>query len=115
MISDYSKNIIADLKGPKRYIIYTMDGVQGELLGPPHGTTTDAVIENKNRDSFRAVSILIRNGMGHTTVSATKASSLTLQIWQHDFHLHKAANQGKRKHKKLFTIDKLTNQAKTFL
>ena len=32
---------------------------------------------------LRAVSILLEKRMSHTAVSVTKASSVTLQIWQH--------------------------------
>ena len=39
--------------------------------------------KNKNGDPLRAARILKRMEMGHTAVSATEASSLTLQIWQH--------------------------------
>ena len=39
--------------------------------------------KNKNVDLLRAGSRLKRMEIGHTAVSATEASSLTLQIWQH--------------------------------
>ena len=49
-----------------------MDDVRVDFLGPPHGTTPAAVITNENKtDPVRAVSILMRKGMGHTAVSAT--------------------------------------------
>ena len=38
--------------------------------------------KNKNGDLLRAASILKRMEMGHTAVSTTEASSMTLQIWQ---------------------------------
>ena len=59
-----------------------MDDVRGDILGPPHGITPAAVIANKNKteilDPLRAVNILMRKWMGHTAVSATQASSVTL-------------------------------------
>ena len=39
--------------------------------------------KNKNGDLLRAASISKRMEMGHTAVSTTEASSMTLQIWQH--------------------------------
>ena len=45
-----------------------MDDVQGDFLGPPHGTTPAAVI---TKIPLRAMSIFMRKGMGHTAVSAT--------------------------------------------
>ena len=59
-----------------------MGDVQGDVLGPQHGTTPTTVIANikKNYDPLRAVNILTRKG--HTMVSATEASSVTLQNWQ---------------------------------
>ena len=60
-----------------------MDDAPEDFLGPPHGTTSAAVIANKMKlSSLRAVSILMRKRMDHTAVSATQASSMTLQIWQ---------------------------------
>ena len=45
-----------------------MDDVQGDFLGPPHGTTPAAVIANKNKtDPLRAVSIFSRMVMGHAS------------------------------------------------
>ena len=44
-----SQNTLAYLKGPKGNIIYTMDDVRGDLLGPPHDTNPAAVIANKNK------------------------------------------------------------------
>ena len=57
-----------------------MDGVRGDFLGPPHGTTPAAVIANKNLnwDPLRAVNTLMRKVMGHTAVSTIKVSSVTL-------------------------------------
>ena len=67
-----------------------MDDVRGDFLGPPHGTTPAAVTAKKYySDSLRAVSILTKKEMGHTMVSATEASSVTLQIWQHGNSLRK--------------------------
>ena len=43
----YSQNSTIDLKGPKENIICTMDDIQGDILGLPHGTTPAAVIPNK--------------------------------------------------------------------
>ena len=63
----------------KENIICTMDDVRGDFLRPPHGTTPAGVIANKNKtDRLRAVNILMREWMGHTAVSATLASSVTL-------------------------------------
>ena len=43
-----------------------------------------AFVDNKNKtDSLRTVHILMRTVMGHTAVSATEASSVTLYIRQH--------------------------------
>ena len=36
-------------KDQKENIICTMKDVQGDFLGPPHGTTPAAVIANKNK------------------------------------------------------------------
>ena len=42
------------------------------------------VTSKKNKLIFLiSVSILMRKGIGHTAVSATQASSVTLYIWQH--------------------------------
>ena len=61
-----------------------MDDVRGDFLGPPNGTTPAAAIGNKNKtDPLRAVSILMRKVMGHTAVSATQASSVTLEYSLH--------------------------------
>ena len=38
------------LKDQKENIICTMDDVRGDFLGPPNGTTPDAVIENNNKN-----------------------------------------------------------------
>ena len=40
-------NILADLKGAKENIFCSWDDVQGDFLGPPHDTTSAAVIANK--------------------------------------------------------------------
>ena len=66
-------------------IICAMDDERGNFLGPPHDTTPAAVIANKNKtDPLRAANIYINEkGVGHTAVSATQASSVTLWIWQH--------------------------------
>ena len=36
-------------KDQKENIICTMDDIRGDCLGPPHGTTSAEVIENKNK------------------------------------------------------------------
>ena len=52
----------------------------GDVLRPPHDTTPTAVIA---RDFLRAAQLLMRKAMVHTAVSATIASPVTLNIWQH--------------------------------
>ena len=44
-----SQNTLADLKGPKRKYNMHYGCCTGRLLGPPHGTTPNAVIANKNK------------------------------------------------------------------
>ena len=59
-----------------------MDDVRGDLLGPPYGTTPDAVIANKNKTyPLREKNLLMRKGMGHTAVSVFYASSKTCTIY----------------------------------
>ena len=56
-----------------------MDDVRGDFLGTQHGTTPAAVIANKNKTGpLRAANIFMRKRMGHTAVSATRPSSVTL-------------------------------------
>ena len=43
----------------------------------------EAHINEGSQKTFRAANIFMRKGMGHTVVSATQASSVTLQILQH--------------------------------
>ena len=63
-----------------------MDDVRGDFFGPPHGTTTAAVIVIEiTIDHLRAVSILMRKGMGHTAVSATSVNP-TFVGWQKILH-----------------------------
>ena len=47
-----------------------MNDVQGDFLGPQHGTTPAAVIANKT-DPLRAVNTSMRKGMCHTAVSTS--------------------------------------------
>ena len=49
-----SQNTLAELKGPKDNKIYTMGDVQGDISGPPHGTTPAAVIAKLKLRSFKS-------------------------------------------------------------
>ena len=62
-----------------------MDDVRGDFLRPPHGTTPAAEMANKKIKlrSFKSSEHINEKKMGHTAVSASQASSVTLQIWQH--------------------------------
>ena len=56
-----------------------MGDVRGDFLGPPHGTTPAAVISNKIKlKSSKRSEHINEKGVGHTAVSATQVSSVTL-------------------------------------